>query len=495
MCFSFPNARTSRASLFRQAGGDVSTEGARAVGLMSRLWSLGAVVTTAALLLGCASVHNIPLNVPLGSQGVVDNLTVGFQDPAALDDLLIGLSFSGGGTRAAAFSFGVLEEMGQVRMRGASDTMLERIDFLSGVSGGSVTAAYFGLKKRAALADFRERFLLKNAEEGLTTTLSLGTIGRAFSGGINDSTAFTKWLDANLFDNVTFGQFRDVGSPRVWINASDIYNRVPFVFDANAFTAICSDLSKYPLSSAVAASAAVPIAFAPAVVQAFPGTCKDPLPPWIAKAAANRNASPMLSSYAKAIMRYREGAVPYIKLMDGGLVDNYGISALTIARESSDTAYGPMTPQQAVRLRRAMFLVVDSKAGLSGDWINTVEGPSGVEMLKAAVDTTIDASVGSSYSAFDRTTKDWQSSLIKWRCGLSAAERARYGARPGWRCDDLQFFIGRLGFDQLDPQRAAVLEAVPTRFQLPQQQVDDVIAAGRDTLRASTVFRAFAAGL
>jgi NTE family protein len=462
---------------------------------MSVLRSIGVVVATSAVLLGCASVHNIPINVPLGPSGVVDKLTVGFEDPAALDDLLIGLSFSGGGTRAAAFSFGVLEEMAQIRMRGASDTMLERIDFLSGVSGGSVTAAYFGLKKRAALADFRERFLLRNAEEGLTTTLSLGTLGRAFSGGINDSTAFTKWLDANLFDNATYGQFRSVGSPRVWINASDIYNRVPFVFDATAFTAICSDISKYPLSNAVAASAAVPLAFAPAVVQAFPGTCNDPLPPWVAKAAANRNASPMLSAYSKAIMRYREGAVPYIKLMDGGLVDNYGVAALTIARESSDTPYGPMTPQQAVRLRRAIFLVVDSKAGISGDWVNTVEGPSGVELLKAAVDTTMDASVGSSYSAFDRTMKDWQSSLIKWRCSLSGAERARYGARPGWSCSDLQFFIGRLGFDQLEPARAAALEAVPTRFQLPQAQVDDVIAAGRDTLRASTVFKAFVAGL
>jgi hypothetical protein len=142
-----------------------------------------------------------------------------------------------------------------------------------------------------------------------------------------------------------------------------------------------------------------------------------------------------------------------------------------------------------------MVLVVDAKAGLSGDWIKTVEGPDGVDLLKAAVDTTIDASVGASYSAFDRTMSDWQGSLINWRCSLSAAERARYGVRPGWNCRDLKFFVGRLGFDQLDPARASILEKVPTRFQLPQDQVDDVIAAGRDTLRASPVFRAFAASL
>jgi NTE family protein len=90
---------------------------------------------------------------------------------------------------------------------------------------------------------------------------------------------------------------------------------------------------------------------------------------------------------------------------------------------------------------------------------------------------------------------DWQTSLIKWRCGLSAAERARYGARPGWNCRDLKFFVGRLGFDQLEPARAAVLEAIPTRFRLPAAQVDDVIAAGRDALRSSPAFQAFARGM
>jgi len=457
--------------------------------------SIGAAAAICALLLGCASVYNLPANVPLAGASVDPDAGINFNDPAELDELLIGFSFSGGGTRAAAFSFGVLEELNRMPVRGASDTMLDRIDYISGVSGGSVTAAYFGLKKRAALSDFRERFLVQNAEAELTTQLSLGTLGRALGGGVNDSKAFTAWLDAHLFDHATFGGLRHHSSLRVWLNASDIYNRVPFVFTDTTFSAICSDITKYPLSQAVAASAAVPLAFAPAVVQAFPGTCKEPLPPWVARVARNGNASPMVSAYANAILRYRDGAVPFIKLMDGGLVDNYGVAALTIVRESSDTPYGPMSPLQAVRLRRAVLMVVDAKNGLSGNWINTVEGPSGVDLIKAAVDTTIDASVGSSYTAFDRTMKDWQASLIRWRCGLSAADRARYGAKPGWRCNDLQFFVGRLGFDQLEPARAAALEAVPTRFHLPQAQVDEVIAAGRDTLRASPVFRAFASGI
>jgi NTE family protein len=37
-----------------------------------------------------------------------------------------------------------------------------------------------------------------------------------------------------------------------------------------------------------------------------------------------------------------------------------------------------------------------------------------------------------------------------------------------------------------------VLEAIPTRFRLPAEQVDDVIAAGRDALRSSPAFQYFA---
>lgn len=141
-----------------------------------------------------------------------------------------------------------------------------------------------------------------------------------------------------------------------------------------------------------------------------------------------------------------------------------------------------------------MFLVVDSRAGASADFVRTVEGPSGIELIRAAVDTSLDATVGASFSAFNATMGEWQASLIRWRCGLSAAERARYGARPGWNCRDLKFYVGRLAFDQLDPDRAAQLEKVPTRFNLPQEQVDAVIAAGRDTLRQSTIMKSFVSG-
>ncbi len=86
---------------------------------------------------------------------------------------------------------------------------------------------------------------------------------------------------------------------------------------------------------------------------------------------------------------------------------------------------------------------------------------------------------------------DWKNELVRWRCGLSEADRRRFGAPPGWNCRDVQFFISRITFDDLGPQRSAALNAVETRLKLPPDQIDMLIAAGRDALKANAKFRAF----
>jgi predicted acylesterase/phospholipase RssA len=459
-----------------------------------RAWASSVLaITFAGILAGCASVYNLPGNVPLGA--VLADNNVGREVPGYDDDVLLALSFSGGGTRAAAFSFGVLTELERSRAGSShAKSLLDRVDFVSGVSGGSVTAAYFGLKKRAALDDFRERFLLRNAEESLNTQLSLGNIGRAFGGGVNDS-QFTSWLDRNLFDGARFDSFREDRRPRVWINASDIYNRTPFVFGKTAFDALCSDIRSYRVAEAVAASAAVPLAFAPIVLETYPGGCAAPLPAWLERARRNPVAQPLLKSFAEANARYRDGSMRYVKLLDGGLVDNFGLSGFSIGLLAAQRPFEPMTERQAVKVRRMMFLVVDAGRGISGDFAQRIEGPSGVELVSAAADTAIDASVRSSYAAFSALASDWSGKMKRWRCGLSAAERSRLGVGANWRCDDVSFFIDRVSFDQLGPTRAGILNAIPTRFNLPAEQVDLLIESGADALRQSRSYQAFRRGL
>jgi NTE family protein len=148
-----------------------------------------------------------------------------------------------------------------------------------------------------------------------------------------------------------------------------------------------------------------------------------------------------------------------------------------------------------VRLRRSIVILVDSGRAPSGDWVQTVEGPSGTELIMAAADTAVQASVRSSYTAFERIMMDWQRQLIAWRCGLSPQLRTKYGAPANWNCRDLKIFVNRVGFDQLGSERAKALNAVDTRLKLPADQVDAVIAAGHDALRINPTFRDFLKGI
>jgi len=445
----------------------------------------------AIVLCSCASIRNEPLNIPLAA-APLGRLTLPQSERAGDDDVLVGLAFSGGGTRAAAFSYGVLSALDGIEVvsGGRRVSLFDDIDVVSGVSGGSVTAAYFGLKGRAALADFRERFLLRDAEDTLRLPFAPASVVRAYEGGVNDSQQFPQWLDANLFDGATFADLDHAGRPLVLINASDIYNRTPFVFSDSTFRAICSDLKSYPISDAVAASAAVPVVFAPIIVESYGDRCPAPQK-WFLDAQTNPAASPLLKGLAGAFRRYRDGSVRYIKLLDGGLVDNYGLSGVSIARLSADTPYGPLTPQRAIAIQRLLFLVVDAGRGPSGNWAKSLEGPTAPEIIQAAADTAIDAGARSSFTAFNEIMSQWRDAIIRWRCGLSAAEREKYAVGAKWDCRDLKFFVGRIGFEQLGFQRALTLSAIPTRFSLSREDVKTLIAAGEDALRESATLRAF----
>lgn len=461
-----------------------------------RISKIAAVAFSAFALAGCASVYNQPLNTPAANpfHGIVRSAEAaesgGAGAPGLRSDTVIGLAFSGGGTRAAAFAYGVLERMAQTPTA-KHGQLLDHIGVISGVSGGSIMAAYYGLKGPAALTDFRTRYLTQDLMSQLNTSLSLGNISRALGGGANTDTALRDWFNAHLFHGATFGSL--IGRrPVTIINATDIYNRTPFLFSPQTFAAACSDIAQYPIAAAVAASSAVPGAFAPVVIEAYPEQCQTPLPAWVTAAANNVDAPPLLRAYARGMTDIRSGRVKYVKLFDGGLIDNFGLSGITIIRAGQSTPYGPLRPEEAINLRRLMFLVVDAGQGPKGDWSRTLEGPAGKDLVGAVVDVLVDANANASYTAFEGTMKAWREQIVKWRCGLKAGEVSRLRGRGGpWNCHDLKFTVARVSFDQLGPDRAKALNAVPTSFTLPADTVDALSRAGGDALSANPAFQRF----
>src|ERR1700751_3204027 len=104
----------------------------------------GRVFACAALLVGCTkAIRNDPINQPLAANNRGQMQAELRPDvETSYDDMVIALSFSGGGMRAAAFSYGVLSGFDETRVptRAGNASLLDRLDFLSGVSGGSILA-------------------------------------------------------------------------------------------------------------------------------------------------------------------------------------------------------------------------------------------------------------------------------------------------------------------------------------------------------------------
>jgi NTE family protein len=103
-------------------------------------------------------------------------------------------------------------------------------------------------------------------------------------------------------------------------------------------------------------------------------------------------------------------------------------------------------------------------------------------MIGALTDTAVDSAVRSGFDAFRLSVKGWEDATRKWRCSLSRAEAMKLGATGDWCCSNISFDVVEIGFDQLDPARAARLNQVPTRFHLPEEEVDLVTEAGTDAL-------------
>jgi NTE family protein len=444
-------------------------------------------------LVGCSTTFdNLPLNRPVTAQFVEQNLRA--RD--VVDSDVVALSFSGGGMRAAAFSFGVLQALASADEAGTD--LFDDISFISSVSGGSLTAAYTALHGRQTLAHFRQQVLDRDLERDLRLSwFSPANLNRLVAGGVNDRSNLATALDKEVFKGATFADLYRLKKPDVWINATDLYNRTPFPFIPSVFLGLCSDLSQLRISEAVAASMAVPLAFAPVVLKTFPDQCLTPLPAQIDDQGDDPGvvAAGIVAASARAAQNYRDPTrMQYVKLSDGGLTDNQGLASILVARAMSGTPYGPFSEADAIRLKRMLFLIVDAGRPPSGNWALERDGPSGLDVGIAAADAAIDSATRLSVSAFRNMTTEWRDSIVLYRCGLSA-EYVKQFLKPGqyWRCDDVRFFVGTVSAASLEPQRAARLRDTPTRLTLPRQDIDAVIDAGRDAARRNSALHDYLA--
>ncbi|MFA6985411.1 MAG: patatin-like phospholipase family protein [Arenimonas sp.] len=394
------------------------------------------------------------------------------------------LAFSGGGTRAAAFNYGVLETLRDtaVTVDGRQRRLLDEVDVISSVSGGSYTAAYYGLFGDRIFADFKRDFLYHDWQgELLALALQPGGLAAMGSGGFNRSDLVAAHLDRTLFEHKTFADLSRRERPFVIINASDLNNATTFSFIQQQFDFLCSDLNPYPIANAVMASSALPGPFATLALRNYPD-CPERHRPWIDDALANDDVLARRRVVALAMERYLDPErMPIARLVDGGVTDNLGVRGSMMSPVAHygnvpDMA-GAFTPAQLMRVKNVLVIVANAETYRETTWSLSGREPR----LRATLQSSFDAALGILNT---ETVSLAKQGFLMWEEHINSSRSAD---QP-----KVKVAFAVLTFSQIkDADARATFNGMPTTFRLGASQVDALIAQSRILLDASPEFAGF----
>jgi len=210
------------------------------------------------------------------------------------DDRLVGIALSGGGSRASLFAAAGMEALWE-------HGLLDGTDYISSVSGGSIAASYY-FKRRAVDeepldAEFFDRFKTAMRDDIWSSMEWRQCYKIRWLSSTRRSTSLKEVLDKRFLDGLTLGELGQK-RPRLLINATVYDNGRRFVFTTMGTNELRFDLSgvdgvvreladrpairtvafaddrilgavpaDFPVSLAVAASAAVPLLMGPVTVE------------------------------------------------------------------------------------------------------------------------------------------------------------------------------------------------------------------------------------
>ena len=447
------------------------------------------------LIAGCASR---PVNPPITQT----DLRTGYrletrqaQSTNSKENLVI-LAFSGGGTRAAAFSYGVLEFLRRTEIvapNGQKFRLLDSIDVITGVSGGSFTALAYGLYGERLFDDYEQRFLKRNVQGDLISrALSPRYWGDLLSEGWGRSELAAQLYDEILFNGATFGDLNRGNGPMIVASATDISTGSRFVFNQGTFDVICSDLNAVTLSRAAAASSAVPVVLSSITIKNYGGTCNWSPPPWSKLFLGDNPPRPAarairsiynLQSYGDGIKR------PYLHLVDGGVSDNVGMRAVLDTLQVLESLNEAGQPTPLDDAKRIIVFVVNSLSSPPTTWDQSYSPPGTVDILLKSAGTPIDAFSYETIELLRDMAAQWQ---IKRLLRNSAAFAANTDAAvaKALRVPGAEIYAIDVSFAALkDKKELEYLNLQPTAFVLEPEAVDRLRAAGGTIILESPEFK------
>ena len=397
--------------------------------------------------------------------------------PDQSDDLLVVLAISGGGMRAAALGYGVLEELRRtkVRVNGVQRRLLDEVDVISAVSGGTLPATYYSLRGEKMFDEFEERVLSRNLE--LELALRIITPINWFrlpSGTFGKSDLFAELYDETVFNHATFGDLQKANGPFVIINGTDVTTGARFSFTQDYFDTICGDLSQVKLGRAIATSTSLPPLLTPITLENRGGTCGWKAPAWVAAAEENMGESETPGRAllrARALQSYLDPNRPYVHLFDGGLSENLGLNevirAFDLLKVDPDVTVLP-TPQRA---QKVVVISVNALRFPEVDWDRSPEPPDTDILRDQMWSIPVDRI---SLNAIEQVREK----LDTWQADTPVNDSARHG------------YLVQVTFDSLkDPAEHLYFKHVKTSLTLPKDQVNRLRDVAGRLLREAPAYK------
>ena len=456
-----------------------------------------AVVICALLVTACGS---FPVNPPLAKY----DPSTGYrfeklEQGSNSDKLFVILVFSGGGTRAAALSYGVLETLRDTKIQWENQkiSLLDEVDVISSISGGSFPAAYYALYGYRIFDEFPNRFLYRSIQSdliksALTPVGLLKLAGPSF--GRSD-------LAAEFYDREVFGAgtYADVIAhrrrPFVILNATDMTTGTQFPFIQDQFDLLCSDLSGISLGRATAASSAFPGGLTPLTFQNYAGKCDYRQPEWVGLALKDHKSRVNVRRTARAENRLSytdtEHALRnYIHLTDGGVADNIGLREPLTAIASQNNSWSVLRLISRKQVDKLVVIVVNAATNPATDRDKTPNVPGFVDTVTAAATVPLDNYSFDTLEMLRKTVNEFNEEMrLVSGCETLAAAKGAQCALDIPVPHQIEFFPVEVAFEYIEAaQERNWFKNLPTSLELPRETVDKLRAVGRRILSEDPEF-------
>lgn len=445
------------------------------------------VLVPGMFLLGCAhypvNKHLSQINSESGYRGRLQ------QDDRRSNEILLTLAFSGGGTRAAAFSYGVLETLRdtELTLKGKKTSLLDEVDGVSGVSGGSFTASYYGLFGDRIFRDFETKFLRKNVQGALMVQTFLNPYNwvRLLSPTFDRSDLAAEYYDKHIFEGKTFGDIAERKGPMILVNATDMITGIRMAFQQDVFDVLCSDVSKFPVSRAVAASSAVPVLLSPITIKNYAGTCGFALSPKIQEILDEQQITKRQYHYLNNLQPYLDmEKTRHIHLVDGGVADNLGLRAVLDKMMVYGDMWTALKTFGMENTRKVVFVLVNAETEVERSYYLFDKPPPLMAMLNSYSSIAITRYNFETVWLLRESFERWTQEVQEARCGGGTVSTDPEG------CGDIRFYLVEVKFDALsDKERRSYFKRLPTSFKLSDAQVDELRNVARELLDQSPEFQ------